>query len=500
VQNKKPIVIIFFIFFLLRFFGIQFGLPYEGLHPTESFTVSQSIEYLSGHSFIPRDFQHPNLFQYLTTFFSFLLGINPLQYPYIYIIARMISCFASFLSVYFLYRLASEIFSSNALGVLSASLLGFNLLSIKYAHYATPDSLALMFIVLALSWSWRLMCSPSMKNYILAGVFSGLSVSAKFSGLMAVTFILCAHFLSSKRRGSGLISAILASFFVFFLLDPYQIIFIKRAVSDYSIYFGQKGYFAFTCFKVSGFFNYPFKIIPSVFGFTGFLCALAGCIVLYFKRRSLAILLIIPFLAYFLALGVESGASLQNSLLLLPFLSIFCALFCVRFIEKRYLFWFLLGLIIVPQFIGAGIFDYFMLFRDTRVTAEEWILKNLPAGSKIGFERYTPYDLSLAGKKATDTAFESIFFHPSLSDNPAQYYRQEGFDYIISSSFRQDSYDSFCRNSGACEEKENYVSFEKEFSLVKLFLPPPIFRSTAFSLPWGTWPHNPVVKVYKIRS
>jgi len=254
--------------------------------------------------------------------------------------------------------------------------------------------------------------------------------------------------------------------------------------------------------KSSGFFNYPFIILPQVCGIFAFLLALAGLLILFFKEKKKAGFIFLSSLLYLLAMGKEMGGTIQNMLPLIPVLSICCGWFFFWLKERqvhKYVFALMLCIALLHQFFSSLIFDYFLLQKDTRLLAEEWLLKNVKENSTIGFERYTPYDLDYIPKSKSQEKFRATYFVPSLSNYSADYFKQQGFDYIVTSGFRQQAYLFFCKEAAECAGTDNYASYDKQFKLVAEFKPPKIFQVTGISLPWGTWPHNPVIKIYQVQ-
>lgn len=489
----------------MRIWGLHFGLPYDGIHPTEHFSILQSEQYLSSASLKPNDFQHPALFQYLITFTARLSSLPLQNYLYFYLLGRIISCLASILAVWFIYRLAKNLFNSKASGLLCASFLGFNLLSVKYAHYAVPDSLCLLFLILSITFALRILENPVLKNYIFCAVFCGLSIASKFSGLISLGFLFCAHILAKKEKFSHykFVFSLVAVFLVFFAVSPYHLIFLKDAAADFSRYLGEKGYFNAWGFRTSGFFTYPFILLPDAFGFLAFLFALAGLGTMLLKERIKALLLVLPLLLYFLIIGKEKGGTLQNLLLFLPMFCIGVTYF-LSFIKEKgappTIVVILIALSLLPQLARTLIFDCFLLRADTRVLAQNWLLENVKEKAKIAFERYTPFDLNYADKSMSAKIFDSVYFVPSAGVYPASFFKDEGYDYIVTSNFRRDSYIFFCRTEALCEEADNYSTYDKQMELAAAFKPPGIFKFAGVTLPWGTWPHNPVVKIYKVKK
>lgn len=503
--SRSTHIFVFLAFLILRIWNNHFGLPYDGIHPTENFSIFQSLQYLSTGNLKPSNFQHPSLYQYLITLISRIIFLSPRHYLYFYLLGRFISCLASFLCVYVLYRLSKKLLRHETFGLLCACFLGFNLLSIKYAHYAVPDSLSLFFIVLSISFSLKILENPSLKNYLLSGLFCGLSLGSKFSGLISLGYLICAHlpFLKIKSAHYKFALSLLALFLAFFIVSPYHILYLKEAMGDYRHYLLEKGYFDAGNFKSYGYFSYPFILLPDNFGILALLFSLLGLGAMFSQDKRKALFLFIPVLVYFLIIGREKGGILQNILPFLPVLSIFAAYFLLWLKEnglKRWLLILLIILAFLPQLAKGIIFDSSLLRKDTRILAQDWLLRNVDKNAKIAFERYTPFDLNYIGLSAVKKRFNSNYFSPSVSLYPASFYKNDGYDYIVTSNFRRDSYLFFCRNEGLCREADNYSTYDGELELTAEFKPPRIVKFTAVSLPWGTWPHQPVVKIYKVKD
>ena len=499
-NNKKIYILLFLVFLILRFLGIQFGLPYDGIHSTENFTITHILHYLSTGSLKPLDFQHPSLYQYLLTFIAKLSGLK--NYLYLYLLARLLSCLASFFAVYFLYLLAKRLFDLRAMALLCASFLGFNLLGIKYSHYAVPDSLSLLFIILSLFFSLLILQRPSLRNYLLCGLFCGLSIASKFSGFLSLGFFIFAHFLETKERNHGrFFLGLLTGVSVFFLASPFHLFYFKEAQGDFFNYISDKGYFSFGLIKSQGYLTYPLILIPDAFGLLAFASSILGFCAMLFKDNKRALLLLFPSLIYFLLIGSEKGGTIQNLLPLFPVLSIFSAylFFSLRKLNRASLV-ILALLILLPNFTKSALFDYFLLKKDTRILAEEWLIKNVKEKAKIGFERYSPMDLNYIEPSLASQRFNAVYFVPSLCMYPATFYKEEGYDYIVTSNFRRDSYQFFCKRASECDGIKNYQSFDAQFRLMRKFEPAKIFNWTAVTLPWGTWPHNPIVSIYKVKE
>jgi len=502
--HSRPLWLLsaFTVFFALRIWNLQFGLPFDGIHPTEYFSVSQAQYYLGTHTLKPLDLQHPTLYQYLITLTAFLSKIkDPLVF---YLIARLISCLASLLSVFALYLISRRLFNSSGLGLLCASFLGLNPLAIQYAHYAVPDSLAMLFVLLAAYYALRVFQDGRIKDYILCGIMCGLSIGSKFTGLISVPFLLSAHFLRKDNlRLPHLMLGVSAAVIIFCLVSPYHLVAMREAAGTFRVYLSDKGYISWGNLSASGLAIYPLILLPAAFGRLSLLLAALGSVLWLRQDRRSALIFILPVLAYFLVIAKELGATIQNLLAVVVLLGIFAAapFFYLRGKKFPSLICIIIAVLALSaSLIRALVFDYYLMLPDTRVYAQEWLLKNVKPGGRVIFERYTPFDLNYTRTPLVSQKFEARFVTPTLAVAPAETYKSEGYDYLVTSSFKEDNYRFFAEHGLKGDEVVNYDTFAQEFNLVQEFDAPRIAALAGLPFPWGTWPHNPTVKIYKVRS
>jgi len=496
-------VLIFFVFLFLRIWGIQFGLPFDSLHPTEYFTVESSLSYLHSGSYVPLNYQHPTLFQYVVSAVAGIFSVSSGNYQAVYLIGRFLSAMASFCAVIAVFFLSRHIFRSEFYALLAASLFGCNLMCVKYAHYAVPDSFCLLFTTLSLVYAFRIADKGNLRDYVLNGLFCGLSIGSKWGGLIALGFFICAHAVSPRdgRKYYKFLIGFTAACAVFVCTSPYHIINWKSVGAEFLRYLSEKGYSFPGAFLTRGFFSYSCKLLPGALGYVGFALALAGGWLFFKRLKKQAIVIGIPSLAYFLIISFEQGGTLQNVLPLIPWFCI-SAVFMLDFLWQKKSFYSagtLLAVICIGQlFIQGLLFDIFLTKKDTRVVALEWLQSHASEQSRIAFDPYTPYDLNRLQKSPAAEIFQAEYFIPSVAMYPAAFYKENHFDYVVTSSFRQDNYRFFCGSVRECLPLRNYLSFQSELRLVARFAPSFLFFWSGFSSPWGTWPHNPVISIYKV--
>ncbi|MDD5668414.1 MAG: glycosyltransferase family 39 protein [Candidatus Omnitrophica bacterium] len=473
------------------------------MHPTEYFTVESSLIYLHSGSYVPVNYQHPTLFQYAVSAVAGIFSGSSDKYQAVYLIARILSALASFFSVVAIFFLSRHIFRSRVCALIAASFFGCNLICVKYAHYAVPDSFCLLFVVLSLVYALRVADNGNLRDYVLSGLFCGLSIGSKWAGLIALGFLICAHGVSPRigRKHYRFLIGFIAACAVFVCTSPFHIVNWKSAAAEFVRYLSEKGYTSSGTFLTRGFFSYSFKLLPDVFGYCGFALALTGGILFLKKHKKEALVISIPSGIYFFIISFEQGGTLQNVLPLIPWFCVSAAFMADFLWQKksfRYAGLLLVGVCVGQFFIQGLLFDSFLMKKDTRVIALEWLRSNVPEKSRIAFDPYTPYDLNRLQKSPVAERFQAEYFIPSVAMYSAAFYKENHFDYVVTSSFRQDNYRFFCGNVRACFPLQNYASIQTELRLVARFAPPFLFSWSGFSSPWGTWPHNPVISIYRV--
>jgi hypothetical protein len=153
--------------------------------------------------------------------------------------------------------------------------------------------------------------------------------------------------------------------------------------------------------------------------------------------------------------------------------------------------------------------DHLLTQTDTRTLTKQWIEANLPQGAKIAIElpMYGP-PLSAPEKavpNSNKTYAVSIIGGKGLSDHPVAWYHEQGFDYLIASSFiyniplvneRQDA-----------KRRAFYASLADELELVQEFRPngydyqPPFIFDEVYGPAISLWQRErpgPTLKIYGV--
>lgn len=513
-QNKFHIfllLIILGIAFFLRVKGIWFGYPLP-VHPDEPKLVETALNMLNTGDLNPHFFNYPTLNIYLQALIykaitlgsQTLFGLSAVDIPIIwfYIVGRLFNVLLSILTILITYELGRRLISSLT-GLISAWFITFSFLHVSNSFKITVDSSVAFWLSLATLMAVLIyMKEKKLSYYLLGGVFVGFAVSSKYTAFVGVAPILIAHYQQSRNKrdwiDKNLISVILVIPIAFFITTPYAILDYKtflHAIKYEAIHYttGHPGAEAdgSTSFYLYGKYllNNGYGLFPTLFSGIGLIWMLRK------DFRKAAILVSTPLLL-FLLVGRFKVFIPRNIVALVPFLSLFSGFLIATAYEgltsktfnfresKRMLLganalliMVLVGSVYVPT---VKIVKYVnrITLPDTRWISIEWIKQNIPKGSFIGREHYTP---PLEEYTKCYKVVSLGYF--AVAEKPEDIQR---LDYMIVSS---GDYDRFFRVPEKYpKEQKAYVAFFDTHELVHEFIPD---RKTL---------GGPKVSIYKIRK
>ncbi len=218
------------------------------------------------------------------------------------------------------------------------------------------------------------------------------------------------------------------------------------------------------------------------------------------RRREDMLLLIFP-AAYLLVMAFGRYRWERYAVTLMPFMALYSAVFLNVIMDKiitrkiaqnkrEVIMGVIAIIIVIPSTYNILRYGHLLKQKDTRVIAKQWVEGNITRGSRIGQDAYT-------GKLSVDDYRITRKF--SLSDNKLNYYRENGYDYLLVSDTQYRRY-----MNEPIKYKENiefYSQLFNEGELVK-----------EVKLRIGLWPGNderfpkyhihisPTIKIFKIKE
>ncbi len=461
--------------FALRLWGITAGLP-QSYIADEYDHVHAALRMMKGGDLNPHWWFHPTLQRYLTVaMYSlvFLAGAPAGRWTQVGQIVeedmlywgRFVGVLCGTATVLVTYFLARRVFGRRV-GLLAAALLAVFPGAVEHSQYNKPDPVVALLTTVSVLVALVYLDRGGRGLALACGVAVGLSISAKYNGALAIVAFLVAAAI--RLRGACLVApdlylGALGTALGFFLGCPFALteinLLLDHVANGMRIYAeGRPG--------LEGSENWAnHAVYTSRFG-AGYLATRAGvaglALALYRLNVRLAVLLAFPVLYY----GYYSAQSINmrgNLIPAYPYLAVLAAYAAIELLDwlgatrlgqQRLVVPFaaavLLGFLIVPPLQRAIRFDVEVTRRDTGSYAREWIERNLPAGTHIALERFTPV---LDGSRYVLTR------ETKLVDRSVQSYRDDGVQYLVVASL---AYDRFG------PEHNQTRSYQKLFALCPL--------------------------------
>lgn len=384
----------------LRMWGIGFGLPFQ-FHQDEPIIVNHALAYGAG-DLNPHFFNIPPLTSYLlfavyavlflagkaagawasSGDFALRFFSSPATF---YIVGRFfIGVVPGMASIILVCRLASRLFSERVC-LFASAVMALAFLNVANSHYIYTDMLLVALILAAYLSFFRMYEAPSMRNYILAGIFVGLAAAVKYNGIFLIFTYIVAHFLAARKEakpGAGKLLAgglsVAAAFLAanpFALIDPLG---FWATSSTQSVVFGYAGWAHHMFYSLAEGMSLPLVIM-----------GIAGLAVISLSGDRGKIFVSFPVLFYVI-LVFRSQQFSRYVLPLVPFLAIGAAYlafqaaphvvrtpFARKFISASAV------ILLLPTAVKSVKADVIFSSVDTRIEAADWIRKNLSPGTNI---------------------------------------------------------------------------------------------------------------------
>lgn len=402
---------------LVRFWGLDFGLPHPWSRPDESRIVNMAIKFGQG-DLEPPFFNYPTLYPYLMSIiygvyfavgrlFGLYNSVNDFAVEFatdptnFYLLSRAVSAIFGTLTVLIVFRIGERLVNRRTAFIASV-FLAFTFLHVRDSHFGVTDVPMTFFIMAAMLYILRIGDTGRMKHYILAGLMAGLAASTKYAGVMLAFPLLAAHLKVMGESGErttplavikrpGLFMVMMLA--AFLLGTPYAALKFSRFAADLSSEMSHLDSGHMGIILSRGWWHHlRFNLFYGL-GWPLLIAALAG-IVLLLKRdwRKALVFLLFP-IFYYLWAGKGYTVFARYMLPVIPFLCIAGAVAMEslrRVVAGRssrmtasVIVWVLAVLVLLPSLNRIGHLDRLLSRTDNRIVATDWVLANIPAGTSI---------------------------------------------------------------------------------------------------------------------
>jgi 4-amino-4-deoxy-L-arabinose transferase-like glycosyltransferase len=468
----------------LRLWSIDFGLPYT-YAPDETWHLSVPLRMLKTGDPNPHWLGYPHLAFYLNAlafllyflvgkalgFFgsladlayadSLAVGVGKLPIPSEFLLSRGLTALVGTLAILVVYLIGRR--RGKAAGLVAALLFAVSPANVANSHLIRLDTFAVLFVLLAFLWIDQAFAEPSLRHYILAGIGVGLAFSGKYNAGVIALALVVAHLLNYGWRGflrKEIYIAGVASFVTFAAANPFSVLDLPgffqgltMAQSAQTTHAGSEG----DTVRWYASFLWSSEGLLALLGLAGAARALLS--------RSKRDLVLISFpLVYYVFINLFGVHNDRTVMVVIPFLDLLAAFLLVDLYHRlRQMPGFPMRL--APSAFALAIVitvwlpllnsvraDLELSKTDSRETARVWIERNLPPGSRVALESYSPY-------VDQDRFFVQGF--EGMIDHAPDWYAQNGFEYLVLS---YGAYGRFYENASRYPEpRDRYDAFFSRF-------------------------------------
>lgn len=461
---------IFLLALVIRLWGIGFGLPYE-YHPDEVQYVRQAIS-MGEKGLQPAMWNNPPFYKYLLFaeyggyyLVSRLLGVyssatdfgsrNALDPSWLYLTGRGTTAVIGALTILVAYWAGKTGFNKKV-GFLAAGFLAVSFLHVRDSHFAVNDIPATLLITLILVCAFRIAQTGHWRWYIIGGLLLGIGFATKYNVLIGIVPFLAAHLFSpgfqiKNLRFRHLLLIPLFAIAGALISSPYFIVAPKEVLGDVyeALYLaGKEGFEEGWVIDHQG--GFVFYIKTLIWGIGGglFLLSITGILSAFIKPGPTSWILLLLVVTYYIMMGRQQMFFARFILPIVPALLVFSAwafdwlmgMIRLRVGRSAYIVVFIATLVLVTVQPVANSLqtDQILSMTDTRSQSKAWIEENIPAGSKIAVERrfHAPQlsTIETPSPESSHTFDVLVVGGYGLPTNPLNWYRDQGFGYLVTSS------------------------------------------------------------------
>lgn len=476
----------------LRFWGINAGLPYT-YPPDEPTIVNIVLHMLKEGDPNPHFVFYPGLmfdlnlvvywFYYLLGhllgFFAspidlspveiVTMGVGRLRDPNLFLLSRGLGATFSAGTALLTYLIGRQLHPNKVVAVFAALWVAVSPTAVISSQVIAPDAFGFFFTVLSFLGAVRIADDPRLRNYVWAGIGAGLAIAGKYNAVFIVLPMVVAHFLHWRIAGWSrreIYIGFLATALAFLVTTPFALLefhsLLQALNFDISVYAigGKPG-------GEGNALSWYVAYLLNAEGLAVFLAVLQVFRIVFAHSKKGLVLITFP-VVYFIFICLLLVRNARTIMLIVPFVALLAALFLVDLYEQAQrtqitrraaLAVFAIGgLLLAVPFQTTLASDLRLTQIDGREVARQWLESNLPTGTRVAEEAYSPY---------VDTARFVVQGVGAIPDHSPDWYLNNGFEYLV---FSEGSYSHIFADPGRYGDWVNkYNQFFNRFQLVRRF-------------------------------
>jgi hypothetical protein len=320
--------------------------------------------------------------------------------------SRLLTKFMLLIAVGLLYHISRKsygVVSARVTAIIAATTAGL----IAYSHFLTVDIPVMFWMLVAFTFSHSLLFERKLSSYLWAGFFTGIAAATKYNGVAIGFSIVAAHILSFKIETwgqipwkdmvfhKGLWVGLMMVVVGFLAGNPFALLDFPAFSSGFlynymvaPVYEGQTGH------SFMRFYGRMIEIIGVPFFVVSAIAFMVGLAALFlgkdgWKKRATFLLCLSVLIPYYIEFGLFPRLETRFVLPIMPLWFLVSGLLWERLQPYKFTFGLLL-LSVVGYNLICSLYVGWRFLDDPRIQAEAWVKENMPVGSTVEKDIYSP--------------------------------------------------------------------------------------------------------------
>ena len=411
-KSKIALILILLSAYFIRVFGVNWDQGFH-LHPDERMLIMVADKISFFKNLNPDFFNYGSLPIYLLKGLSQLLDLifrsDLATYAGMLTTGRRLSIIFDMATMFLIYKITKIFFKENKVALFSVLFYSISFFPIQNSHFFVVDVLlntlitGLIYILLIY---FKL---PSLKKVLFIGLTFAAMMATKFTAIIFLPIILSVIVLKTVKQWKNVVISLAIftiTFFMFhFFFMPYAYIEHTRFILDIKaqLKMNSDPYILPYTLQYVGSLPYLYYLKNIFMWGLGPIMSILSIIGLYqiskikyqnyienIKKKkylifNMSFLFFIFYFLYFLVIGQSAVKFMRYMLPLYPLFAILAGygFYQIYKLSKTYSY-----LVILLCLVWSFMFINIYTFPHTRISASDWILKNIPKGSTLAVEHW----------------------------------------------------------------------------------------------------------------
>jgi hypothetical protein len=307
-----------------------------------------------------------------------------------YRVARRTTLLAGWLTAIAVYLVGRRRYGRPT-AALAAALVGLSPLVFRESRVVNPDLMLMLFVTIGLGLCLRVLDEPKRSNFLLAGAGVGLAAAVKYTGVvLAVPYVVAWLVCGEARRSFGRAClGLVVALATFMAVSPYSWLDLPAFLRGITMHFG---YYQAAEVNAPG--DLSRYLATWGLGIPAGVAAFVGSVWALSKLETRGLVVLSFPMAYLILFSFFQRAYPRHAVVLLPFFALLAAGAVTGWLESRRRFRWLpyatAVLLLAAPIYGSSRLGLAARRATPAMRAAEWIETNLPAGSRILEDQYTP--------------------------------------------------------------------------------------------------------------